>query len=221
MTRSLLSFVPKVIIGNPETKGIAYDAMPNYRPRLAPRVTIHPQELRYDDRPLPLDAENDFLLRRCHPERTSPVSRIVEAYAEHFGLDLDDAMVDAYARLKWARSLGLVHRDNRFTDDGLFLRIRRLRDDGTEDRRWVFLPPFTQRVLELASGSFSCREIAATIAAERSAGTTADLPHDVLERAVLECCRRLVAEQIVAWIDDEDSRARRLEEFLAEDRRDS
>ena len=25
----------------------------------------------------------------------------------------------------------------------------------------------------------------------------------------------------LAWIDDEDSRARRLEEFLAEDRRDS
>jgi len=113
--------------------------------------------------------------------------------------------------------LDLVKRDNRFTDEGLYLRIRRDDGAGGERHRWIFLPPFAQRVLGLCSGAYSCREIAAVMRAERPAMPVWDISDETLTPAIIACCLALEREGVVAWIDDEVTREARFEAFIRQE----
>lgn len=214
----LVSCIPKIIIGNPETRGISFDIIPNYRPYFAADVTVRDEQIYYRGILISLSAHEQFLLSRCNGYHT--VYAMTMDFAREFQrVDREDAVAIVFDRLKWARSLGLVKRDNAFGPDGLFIRIRQLLDSGSEERRWLYLPPFAQRALTLASGAFSCREIAAQICSEFELGThqylgLEGLEKSIVENAVVETCQFLISTGIVAWIDDEDSRQRQLAEFL-------
>jgi hypothetical protein len=172
----------------------------------------------YGEIPLQLSAQEQFLLARC--DGCHSVYALTMDFAQAFQLaERDEAAVIVFDRLKWARSLGLIRRDNAFRPDGLFIRIRQVKPEGTEERRWFYLPPFAQRVLTLASGAFSCREIAAQIRSEFESGThqypgLEELEQSTVEDAVVETCQFLISIGIVAWIDDEQSREMRLTAFL-------
>jgi hypothetical protein len=145
------------------------------------------------------------------------LAAIVGLYAEAFGLDEDTAAAETFPALKRARMLDLVKRDNRYTDEGLYLRIRRDDGAGGERHRWIFLPPFAQRVLGLCSGAYSCREIAAVMRAERPSVPVRGIPDDALTPAIIACCLALEREGVVAWIDDEGAREARFEAFLRQE----
>lgn len=204
--------IPKVIIGNPEVKDVAYDIVPNYRPYFAPEVAHEAGSIYYGGRALSLSARDYFILSRCDESRT--LYDIIADFAAAFSLSIEDSARHVFSRLKWARSLNLVKRDNRFTDDGLLVRIRQLGADAAADRRWIYLPPFAQRVFTLCSGAYSCAEIAAKIHAEAEARDGQAVDRPMLLRAVVETCLFLERERAIAWIDDEDQRKARLEEFL-------
>jgi hypothetical protein len=210
--------IPKVIIGNPETKGIAFDFIPNYHPYFTPNVTLRNGRVYYGEIPLHLSAQEQFLLTRC--DGCHSVYALTMDFAQAFQLaDRDEAAVLVFDRLKWGRSLGLIRRDNAFGPDGLFIRIRQFKTDECEERRWFYLPPFAQRVLTLASGAFSCREIAAQIRSEFESGThqypgLEELEQSTVEDTVVETCQFLIGIGVVAWIDDEENRQKRLTEFL-------
>src|SRR5271165_2601141 len=100
------SRIPKVIIGNPETAGIAFDFIPNYCPYFVPNVSARNQHIYYGDTLLHLSDQDEFLLSQC--DGTHSVYALTNDLARAFPTaDFEDAAVQTFNRLKWARSLGL------------------------------------------------------------------------------------------------------------------
>lgn len=203
----------KVIIGNPETKDIAYDFLPCYYPNLGKHVSVQVDQVYYDDVCLTLTAQDHFLLTQVDGKHS--VASLIEAFARKFDLPIEEATSVVFARLKWARSLCLVIRENTFaTADGIYIRMRSVTEGG-EHHQTLYLPPFAFRVLELASGSYSLREIAQRLHDEAAeTGKYSRMEVEKTEAAVADVLRFLIDYEIVAWIDDEQSREKRVTEFL-------
>jgi len=205
LTADLSSRIPKILIGNPGEQGrLAWDLIPNWRPRLA--AGFH------------LDRDND--LRRSDGRRVAVPSGLARllvlcdgrtfwnlVQALNTSGDLVATIEDAAVKVKAGRVLGVLHwhfmLDNR---DGVFLR-RRVLGQGPEGHEWFYLNSFTKAVFDLCSGAYSCRQIAELLAPAIKRPTALLLPQ------VVDTCQTLIHVGVIGWIDDEELRARRLEDF--------
>lgn len=203
------SLIPKVIIGNPESRGMAYDFIPDYRPFLHAETSQDEHEqFYYQGRLLPLAIADRRLLSLCDGRRS--VFHVCREWANLTGLDVHDGVAKGFERLKWARGHGLVVRDNAFTTEALFLRLRELQADGSERVQWLYLPPFAYRVLTLCSGSFTCTEMARIISSEQE-GPTAPSALAASVQKVQQVVEVLIDHRVATWLDDSTRRRRRLE----------
>jgi hypothetical protein len=202
LTEDLTERIPKIVIGNPGAQDrLGWDIIPNWRPRLALGVTVD-----NDNRVVPLtgraftvSAEFGAVLRMCDGRTFWEICQ-----ACHVTLDLAAATEHAARHVKAGRVLGLVKWDFTLDNrDGAFFRRRRL-GDGPTGHDWFLVPPFTKRVFDLCSGAYSCRELAAELAAETGRDS------DRVLGAVLRSCRTLIDIGVVDWVDDTELRAERL-----------
>jgi hypothetical protein len=205
LTTDLTERIPKIVIGNPGAQDrIGWDIIPNWRPRLAPGVTVDRNNRVVAGAAGAFIVPADFgtALRLCDGRTFWEICQAW--HADNPAADTAHATEDAARHVKAGRVLGLVKweftLDNR---DGVFFRRRRL-GDGPTGHDWFFVPSFTKEVFDLCSGAYSCRELAAELA-----GRTGREPNRMLG-AVLRSCRTLIDIGVVDWIDDTILRSERL-----------
>jgi hypothetical protein len=198
------SRIPKVVIGNPDKQHIAWDFIANSRPYLAPEVSIDAQTdvLYWKDQKILLDVDTYAILSQCNGHTT--IWEIIQKMNWR-----DDSIVYVFARLKWARDLGLVKWDFRIDNEaGVFIRRREL--TGTEvEHHWFYMSPLAKFILDLCSGAYSCDEILEKLR---------ELPlmskYHLELQDVVEICEILVKIGIVEWVDDIEARQERLQAML-------
>lgn len=213
MGNKLLTQIPKLVIGNPEKAGLAVDRISEYYPYRAPGVEYRSDDnaIYYQEKKIAFRPGDLFLLAQC--DGKTPLFQIIRRYVERFDLNFHAASVGVFIRLKFFRTLNLVKRDYRpWYETGVYLRIRRMLTDGTEEKRWLYLQPLAKRVFELCSGAYSCREIIEILTNEQARQTLTTK----LEEDVLTTCNTLIAHGIAEWIDDDEARRQRLQVFLEE-----
>lgn len=206
--------IPKVVFGNPETQDLAYDLIPDWVPHLSEHLRLFDGEWMFDRRKLNVSLVDSEFLSLCTDHLSA--FQICMKWSHLRGVTPHSALEDGFKRLKWARTLGLVLRDNKPNTPATFMRIRTLHPagPGPPPTQWFYFPAKAHRVLTLCSGSFTCRTIARTLLMESEC-----IPSEgallVETAAVVSFVKWLVSSRIASWIDDSLSRRGRLGALLS------
>lgn len=204
LSADLAARIPKILIGNPgEQAQLAWDLIPNWRPRLTAGFSVEDGTLYAPDgRALSVPRELTRVLALCDGRTFWDIVQNLCA-----GGDLVPVIEEAAAQVKAGRVLGVLHWHFVFAGrDGCFLR-RRVLGEPPAYHDWFYLSSFTRAVFDLCSGAYSCHQIAGMLA------PVSRQPAPAVLSRVIDTCQTLIRIGVVGWIDDERLRARRLAEF--------